>query len=66
MRGTAILALALALAGCSREPSFDERYAKTEQQLSEKALAIDRDLAAAKEPGAAATPAKRPEDAAAR
>lgn len=53
MRG--IIFLALALAGCSREPTFDERYAATQQKLSEKSAAIDRELGAAKGPSANGT-----------
>lgn len=45
MRFAAIIALALC--ACSREPSFDERYAATRQKLSDKSAAIDRELAAA-------------------
>lgn len=41
--------LALVLSGCSREPTFDERYAATEQKLSEKAAAIDRDVSSVAE-----------------
>lgn len=37
------LILALLLAGCSREPSFDQRYASVEQQLKAKAAQIDRE-----------------------
>ena len=41
----AALVLALLLAGCSREPSFDERYAATETRLRAKAVQIDREAA---------------------
>ena len=52
------LILALLLAGCSREPSFDERYAATEQRLQTKAAQIDREAAAASStaPDALASP----------
>lgn len=49
------LILALLLAGCSREPSFDERYAATQKQLSDKAAEIDRDVASGKNRGAERT-----------
>ncbi len=42
MRGAIIFALMLA--GCSREPSFDQRYAAVEQRLKAKAAKIDREL----------------------
>lgn len=42
----AILLVALALLGCGREPSFDERYEQAEQAIREKAAAIDAELAA--------------------
>lgn len=45
--------LALLLAGCKREPSFDERYAATEQRLQARAAEIDRQVAS---PAPAATP----------
>ncbi len=41
-----LLALALVLTGCGREPSFDERYEKAEKAIREKAQAIDDELAA--------------------
>lgn len=37
------LILALLVAGCSREPSFDQRYAAVERQLNAKAAQIDRE-----------------------
>ena len=43
MRGVILLAL-LAVAGCSEEPSFDERYDSAEKQIRTKAAQIDRDL----------------------
>ncbi|MFM6950592.1 MAG: hypothetical protein ACKOW1_06175 [Novosphingobium sp.] len=46
-----IVILALMLSACSREPSFDERYAATEQRLQAKTKALDR--AAAGVPSAA-------------
>lgn len=46
------LILALLLVGCNREPSFDERYAATQQRLSDKAAEIDRDVASGEEQGA--------------
>ncbi|GAA4779761.1 hypothetical protein [Novosphingobium ginsenosidimutans] len=42
----AILLLAcMSLVACQREPSFDERYAKTQKTLEQKAAAIDRQAA---------------------
>ena len=43
--------LCLALLGCSREQSFDERYDEADKAIREKAAAIDAELA---EPDAAA------------
>ncbi len=40
----AALIFALLLAGCNREPSFDQRYAAVEQQLKAKAVQIDREV----------------------
>jgi outer membrane murein-binding lipoprotein Lpp len=37
---------AILLAGCKREPSFDERFGKAEAQIKRKAAQIDADLAA--------------------
>ena len=46
MRGVAGAALLLsALAACNREPSFDERYAKAQQAIRDKAGAIDAEIA---------------------
>ncbi len=36
--------LVLGLGGCSAEPSFDERYAETQEEIGEKASAIDAEL----------------------
>ena len=44
MRGLALLALALVLAACEREPTFDERYDKAAKQIRAKAAQIDREL----------------------
>lgn len=41
----ALILVSLMLAGCQREPSFEERYAKTQQSLEQKAAAIDREVA---------------------
>lgn len=40
----ALLIGLLVLAGCRREPSFDERYKAAQQRLDAKAAAIDREL----------------------
>jgi hypothetical protein len=39
--------IVLTLTACSREPSFDERYTATQQQLAKKSATIERELAAA-------------------
>ena len=56
MRASLVLAAALALAGCQREKSFDERYADAEKSIRATAAAIDKDLAE-KLPSEAATDA---------
>lgn len=45
MRAVIVFAAALALAGCQREKSFDERYADAEKSIRATAAAIDKDLA---------------------
>jgi PBP1b-binding outer membrane lipoprotein LpoB len=40
-----VLIGALLLTGCNREPSFDERYAKAEKTIREKAAEMDAELA---------------------
>lgn len=42
---TAIILGALLIAGCKREPDFDERYAAAQRQLEAKSAGIDRDIA---------------------
>jgi len=51
--------LCLALLGCGREQSFDERYEQADKAIREKAAAIDAELAASGTPRAsdAAVPA---------
>lgn len=39
------LILLLVLAGCQEEPTFDERYAETQQRIGEKSRELDRELA---------------------
>jgi hypothetical protein len=41
----ALAIVALLLAGCRGEPSFDERYASAEKNIREKAADIDAELA---------------------
>ena len=44
-RGLALCGLvALSLAGCEEEPSFDDRYDAAKRTLEQKAAKIDRDL----------------------
>ena len=62
MRSAALaLVLGLALAGCKREPTFDERFGKAEGHIRAKAAAIDAQLteqeSSGELPAAAATPA---------
>jgi hypothetical protein len=40
-----LLLLLLLLPACQREPSFDERYAKAEKSIRDKAHELDADLA---------------------
>lgn len=63
----ALATVALLLAGCHGEPSFDERYASAEKGIREKAADIDAELARrerlaseAAEPPAAAGKEVRP------
>ena len=44
MRVVIFVAALAALAGCGREPSFDERYGDTANQIQNRGSAIDRDL----------------------
>lgn len=39
-----VLALALSLGGCKREPDFDERYDTASKAIVEKAKVIDRQI----------------------
>ena len=42
-RGVAVMALLL-VAGCKREPSFDDRYNATANEIEQRAARIDREL----------------------
>jgi len=53
MRVPIALALMM-LAGCHREPDFDERYASAEAALRGKAAAIDSEIAARESEASAA------------
>lgn len=44
MRAVAILTMLLATAGCSQEPSFDERYSAASKKITERAQEMDREL----------------------
>lgn len=44
MRGCIAIAV-LTLAGCHKQPSFDERYDKAQAEIHDKAAAIDAELA---------------------
>lgn len=58
MRAAAVFVLVL-LAACKAEPSFDERYARTQQRLETRAAEIDRQVASgAASEAAPAAPAK--------
>lgn len=48
-----MLILLVLLAGCSREPSFDERYAATQQRLEARSAEIEQQLATTAPPPAA-------------
>jgi hypothetical protein len=45
MRAGLVLLVAL-MAGCSKEPDFDERFEVTERRIAEKAAVMERDLQA--------------------
>lgn len=45
MRGYAALLVPLLLAGCSSEPSFDERYQDAEKAIRGKAATMDAEMA---------------------
>lgn len=45
MRRYGLAIALLLLAGCNREPDFDERYAGAEKSIRTKAAEIDADLA---------------------
>lgn len=45
MRALALAGLTVLLCSCNQEPSFDERYATTEKEISERAADIDQYLA---------------------
>jgi PBP1b-binding outer membrane lipoprotein LpoB len=49
-----VLALALVLGGCKREPNFDERYDTASKAIVDKAKAIDAQIAATGAPPAEA------------
>ena len=55
MRGLIAIALLL-VAGCGREPSFDERYATAEKDIRDKAATMDAEMAAQEQAGGAAQP----------
>lgn len=44
MRWSSVI-LCLVLLGCSREPTFDERYGEAEKAIRDKAAAIDEEVA---------------------
>lgn len=58
-RGLCLAAIVLGLSGCSEEPSFDERYAETREEIGEKAGAIDAELADKGDDGTAPAAARR-------
>ncbi len=45
-RTVAVCTLALLLAGCHKEPDFNERFDKAQHELEASAKSIDRDIAA--------------------
>ena len=48
----AVLALALALCACGSEPSFDERYAESENEIEQKARELEAQVRNADSHGA--------------
>jgi len=44
MRRAVMVAALLVLAGCKREPSFDDRYNATANEIEQRAARIDREL----------------------
>lgn len=57
MRWAAAALVVLALAGCKREPTFDERYAAARRTIDANAKAIDAELVARESEAAMATEA---------
>jgi hypothetical protein len=55
IRAPIALCLAL-LAGCNREPDFDQRFKAAGERLETKAAAIDKELDAAQREAAAVAP----------
>lgn len=41
---TALVALALAVAGCHREPTFNNRYEETARNIQQRAARLDNEL----------------------
>ena len=50
-RWVPVLAVALILCGCGREPDFDQRYEEAETAIREKAAAIDAEFSEVEKPG---------------
>jgi len=60
MRHWVVVLFALALAGCKREPNFDERFDAAQARISKAAEAIDSEISASEaampDPSEAALP----------
>ena len=52
MRYLLILLPLLAITACKEEPSFDERYQETSQQIGDKAEELDQELEKSPDPDA--------------
>ncbi|BBC72803.1 conserved hypothetical protein [Altererythrobacter sp. B11] len=63
MRRAVLVGAMLLLAACQREPDFDERYAKAQADLREKAARIDAELAKGAPPPSSAPQVKVGEQA---
>ena len=56
------LVAVLSMAACREEPDFDQRFDAAQQEIRERAEAIDRDLAKRARPQGSERPASQPLD----
>ena len=62
MRPTSTLILIVLLAGCAKEPTFDERFDETREELLSKAEELDKEIEARDAQSPAVEPAAEPEE----